>query len=118
MMLFYKEIESAVGKLKLVASSNALVAVLWERERPNRVKLDTARLDPQQPILLETERQLKEYFSGERIQFDLPTGPRTANSKRKRFLPVQPAILRKSNTNCPKLGPSCCSICRCVALES
>ena len=65
MMLFYKEIESAVGKLKLVASSNALVAVLWERERPNRVKLDTARLDPQQPILLETERQLKEYFSQE-----------------------------------------------------
>lgn len=75
MMLFYKEIESAVGKLKLVASSNALVAVLWERERPNRVKLDTARLDPQQPILLETERQLKEYFSGERIQFDLPLQP-------------------------------------------
>jgi methylated-DNA-[protein]-cysteine S-methyltransferase len=75
MTLFYKEIESPVGKLKLVASSNALVAVLWERERPNRVKLDTMTLDPQQPILLETERQLAEYFSGERIQFDLPLQP-------------------------------------------
>jgi hypothetical protein len=29
MTLFYKEVESPVGKLKLVASSNALVAVLW-----------------------------------------------------------------------------------------
>ena len=75
MTLFYKEIESPVGKLKLVANSNALVAVLWEREPPNRVKLDTARLDPQQPILLETERQLTEYFSGARTEFDLPLQP-------------------------------------------
>jgi len=75
MTLFYKEIESPVGKLKLVANSNALVAVLWERERPNRVKLDTMTLAPQHPILLETERQLAEYFSGERIQFDLPLQP-------------------------------------------
>ena len=75
MTLFYKEIESPVGKLKLVARSEALVAVLWERERPNRVKLDTMTLDPRHPILLETERQLAEYFSGERIQFDLPLQP-------------------------------------------
>jgi methylated-DNA-[protein]-cysteine S-methyltransferase len=75
MTLFYKEIESPVGKLKLVASSNALVAVLWEREHPNRVKLDTATLDPQHSILLETERQLTEYFSGGRTDFDLPMQP-------------------------------------------
>jgi methylated-DNA-[protein]-cysteine S-methyltransferase len=75
MTLFYKEIESPVGKLKLVASANALVAVLWEREHPNRVKLNLTTLDPQHPILLETERQLREYFSGERIQFDLPLQP-------------------------------------------
>ena len=75
MTLFYKEIESPVGKLKLVASANALVAVLWEHEQPNRVKLNPATLAPQQPILLEAERQLAEYFSGERIQFDLPLEP-------------------------------------------
>jgi methylated-DNA-[protein]-cysteine S-methyltransferase len=83
MTLFYKEIESPVGKLKLVASSNALVAVLWERERPNRVKLDTMTLDPRHPILLETERQLAEYFSGERIQFDLPLQPRGSEFQKK-----------------------------------
>lgn len=75
MMLFYKEVESPVGKLKLVASANALVAILWERERPNRIKLAMAKSDPQQPILLETERQLEEYFAGTRNEFNLPLEP-------------------------------------------
>lgn len=72
MPLYYKEMPSPVGKLKLVASANALVAVLWEKEPPNRVKLDTAKLHPRHPILLLTERQLGEYFAGARSQFELP----------------------------------------------
>jgi methylated-DNA-[protein]-cysteine S-methyltransferase len=72
MTLFYKEMTSPIGKVKLIASSAALVAVLWEQERPNRVKLETPKLDPQHPILLETERQLSEYFAGQRTRFDLP----------------------------------------------
>jgi methylated-DNA-[protein]-cysteine S-methyltransferase len=72
MTLFYKEMKSPVGKLKLVASSEALVAVLWEQEPPKRVKLDKMNLDPQHPILIEAERQISEYFAGERIRFDLP----------------------------------------------
>jgi methylated-DNA-[protein]-cysteine S-methyltransferase len=75
MTLFYKEMESPVGKLKLVASSKALVAVLWEQERPNRVKLGTMNLALRHPILLETERQLSEYFAGKRTRFDLPLEP-------------------------------------------
>jgi methylated-DNA-[protein]-cysteine S-methyltransferase len=74
-MLSYKEMESAVGKLKLVANANALVAILWERERPSRIKLAMLKCDPQQPILLETERQLKEYFAGARNEFNLPLEP-------------------------------------------
>ncbi len=72
MLLFYKEMSSPVGKLKLVASANALVAVLWEKERANRLKLDTAKLHRRHPILLETERQLDEYFAGARTHFELP----------------------------------------------
>jgi methylated-DNA-[protein]-cysteine S-methyltransferase len=72
MTVFYKEMESPVGKLKLVAHANALVAVLWEHERPNRVKLPAPKLDTQQPVLVEAERQLNEYFSGTRTEFDLP----------------------------------------------
>ena len=71
MTLFYKEVETPVGKIKLVASTTALVAVLWEQERPDRVRL-AAKLDTRQPILLEAERQLSEYFSGTRTEFDLP----------------------------------------------
>ena len=67
---------SPVGKLKLVASSEALVAVLWEREKPNRVKLEIPELDPHHPLLLVTEDQLSEYFAGQRTQFDLPLKPR------------------------------------------
>jgi methylated-DNA-[protein]-cysteine S-methyltransferase len=33
------------------------------------------KCDPQQPILLETERQLKEYFAGTRNEFNLPLEP-------------------------------------------
>jgi methylated-DNA-[protein]-cysteine S-methyltransferase len=75
MTLFYKEMKSPVGKLKLVASSKALVAVLWEQERPNRVKIGTMNLEPQHPILVEAERQLSEYFAGKRTKFDLPLQP-------------------------------------------
>jgi methylated-DNA-[protein]-cysteine S-methyltransferase len=74
-MLSYKEMESPVGKLKLVANANALVAILWERERPNRIKLAMLQSDPQQPILLEAERQLEEYFAGTRNEFNLPLEP-------------------------------------------
>jgi len=75
MTLAYKDIESPVGKLRLVASANALVAVLWERERPDRLKLEAMKFAPQQPILIETERQLSEYFVGRRTAFDLPLEP-------------------------------------------
>jgi methylated-DNA-[protein]-cysteine S-methyltransferase len=76
MTLFYKEVNTPVGNLKLVASSKALVAVLWEQEPPNRVRLGTLKLDQRHPILLETERQLSEYFAGKRTQFALPLEPR------------------------------------------
>lgn len=83
MTLYYKEMESSVGKLKLVASAKALVAVLWEQERRNRVKLETPKLDPEQPILLETERQLSEYFAGQRTRFDLPLEPHGSKFQKK-----------------------------------
>ena len=76
MTLFCKEMASPVGKVKLIASPRALVAILWERERPNRVKFDTPIYDPHHPILLEAERQLSEYFAGQRTSFDLPLEPR------------------------------------------
>ena len=83
MRLFYKEMKSPVGKLKLIASSEALVAVLWEQERPDRVRLEAAKLDLRYPILCEAERQLTEYFAGKRTRFDLPLEPRGTQFQRK-----------------------------------
>lgn len=72
MSLVCKFIDSPVGKLKLVASELALVAILWENDNPRRVVLGNLRKDDRQPILVEAERQLKEYFEGKRRSFSIP----------------------------------------------
>lgn len=71
MQLFFTEMDSPVGKLKLVAHDHALVAVLWEVEIANRVKLNDLTRDDQHPILLKTQQQLSEYFAGQRTSFDV-----------------------------------------------
>lgn len=71
MSLACKMIESPVGKLKLVASDKGLVAILWENDRPNRVRLNEMVADERHPVLVETERQLREYFAGKRKMFSV-----------------------------------------------
>ena len=67
----HKFIGSPVGKLKLVASDHGLAAVLWENDNPSRVRLGETTEDNSHPVLLETERQLKDYFDGKRTSFSL-----------------------------------------------
>jgi methylated-DNA-[protein]-cysteine S-methyltransferase len=67
----YKTMKSPVGELKLVASDKGLVAILWENDNPNRIRLGTMSEDKNHPILLETERQLQEYFAGKRNAFSV-----------------------------------------------
>jgi methylated-DNA-[protein]-cysteine S-methyltransferase len=67
----YKMMVSPVGQLKLVASDTALAAILWENDDPKRVRLDITGEDPDHPILVETERQLREYFAGKRKAFSV-----------------------------------------------
>jgi methylated-DNA-[protein]-cysteine S-methyltransferase len=67
-----KIIDSPVGALKLVASSAGLAAILWENDNPRRVRLGDIVEDLNDPILLEAERQLQEYFCGRRRSFSLP----------------------------------------------
>ena len=72
MQLFFIEMDSPVGILKLVAHDSALVAILWENEKPNRVRLAELIENKKHPILLKTQKQLNEYFEGQRKVFDLP----------------------------------------------
>ncbi len=71
MSLAYKMIDSPVGKLKLIASDKGLVAILWEKDGPRRVRLGDLVADEQHPVLTETERQLGEYFAGKRKSFSI-----------------------------------------------
>jgi methylated-DNA-[protein]-cysteine S-methyltransferase len=69
--LAYKTIESPIGKLKLVASDKGLVAILWEKDSPRRVRLDELVADEQHLVLVETARQLGQYFAGKRKTFSI-----------------------------------------------
>jgi methylated-DNA-[protein]-cysteine S-methyltransferase len=66
-----KIMQSPVGRLKLVASERGLAAILWENDDPKRVRLGQMLEDKNHRVLLETERQLNEYFAGKRKQFSL-----------------------------------------------
>jgi len=67
----YKMMDSPVGRLTLVATDEGLAGILWENDRPSRVRLNIEAEDTRHPVLIETERQLKEYFAGQRKEFAL-----------------------------------------------
>ncbi|WP_338476677.1 methylated-DNA--[protein]-cysteine S-methyltransferase [Pseudomonas khavaziana] len=71
MTYHYKLMPSPVGELTLVAREGKLSAILWEAERANRVRLGELIEANHNPVLLETERQLTEYFAGTRNHFEL-----------------------------------------------
>ena len=71
MSYVYKVMDSPIGELKLVANGSKLSAILWEDDKPNRVRLGVMHEAENSPILVETERQLNEYFAGKRNRFEL-----------------------------------------------
>ena len=72
MQLYNNKIQTPVGQLILVAHDQALVAVLWENDDPPRVKLSESFEQNEHPLLVEVEKQLAEYFAGQRTQFNIP----------------------------------------------
>ncbi|MEN5016276.1 methylated-DNA--[protein]-cysteine S-methyltransferase [Erwinia sp. Eh17-17] len=71
MAFWFKMIQTPVGELKLVATERGLAAVLWENDDPKRVRFLPQQEDADNATLLETEKQLREYFAGQRQRFDL-----------------------------------------------
>jgi methylated-DNA-[protein]-cysteine S-methyltransferase len=63
---FYTIIPSPIGEITLIASNEALQAVLFNIETPK------AHENAGHPILKKTAQQLAEYFAGKRKDFDLP----------------------------------------------
>jgi methylated-DNA-[protein]-cysteine S-methyltransferase len=71
----YKTMPTVLGKLKLIASDKGLAAILWENDKPNRVRLGNPIEDKKHPILLQTERELAEYLAGKRKTFSVKFDP-------------------------------------------
>jgi methylated-DNA-[protein]-cysteine S-methyltransferase len=67
----YITLASPVGELKLVANDCRLAAILWENDKPGRVRLGPMDEAPDNPILMRTAQQLREYFTGTRQTFEL-----------------------------------------------
>jgi methylated-DNA-[protein]-cysteine S-methyltransferase len=70
--LAFTKYSSPVGCLTLVASGLGLAAILWENDRPDRVRLGPLSEDPGLPVLRNATQQLDDYFAGRSPTFDLP----------------------------------------------
>ena len=72
MPLASRTMASPLGRLTLVASDRGLRALLWPGDDPKRVPLGPTIEAPDHSVLLETERQVSDYFSGRRTAFSVP----------------------------------------------
>lgn len=74
----YTEICSPVGELTIIASAKGLHAVLWDNYRQDlkyATIIKQLKSSKDNPIIIQTQQQLGEYFRGERKTFDVPLLP-------------------------------------------
>jgi methylated-DNA-[protein]-cysteine S-methyltransferase len=64
-------VDTPIGRLTLVASDDGLSEIHF----PNATGRPDGPTEPDHPVLVETARQLGEYFAGDRTEFDLPLRP-------------------------------------------
>jgi len=73
-MIFYRHMDSPVGRLLLAADDEGLRLIEFPSPRHPMARPQQWRQDDH-PVLERTRRQLDEYFGGERRRFDLPLAP-------------------------------------------
>ncbi len=78
----YDEIESPVGRLRLIASEEALAGIWFERGR-DAMRGSAAVTRGSNAVIERTREQLEEYFAGARREFDLPLDPRGTEFQRR-----------------------------------
>ena len=76
------ELDSPVGRLRLIASDLALVAIWFEGGR-DAARNKSTLVNKRSEILELARLQLDEYFAGERRDFDLPLDPRGTDFQRR-----------------------------------
>lgn len=81
----YEDIDSPVGRLRLIASEGALVGIWFEYGR-DATRAAGALTRGSNAIIERTRTQLEEYFAGTRRAFDLPLEPRGTEFQRRVWL--------------------------------
>ena len=67
---FCKVIKSPIGQLVLISNKSALICIEFGKDKVENLPNKPTKKN--HPILLKTEKQLKEYFAGNRKEFDIP----------------------------------------------
>lgn len=80
MPIHYLTLESPIGALTLAASATALHAIEFEHNRHPQSRIDWERGDS--VLLGRAAAQLREYFAGQRRQFELPLAPQGTEFQR------------------------------------
>lgn len=82
-----QHLDSPIGHLTLIGSSEGLTHILFDGQEPADVGLpdDLPEADDD-PILAAVARQLDEYFAGDRREFDLPLDLRGTDFQRAAWL--------------------------------
>lgn len=78
--LVHRTVPTPIGRLEVIADDSAVVAIRWEGDSVDRGP-EIGIVD-HHPVLDDAERQLLEYFAGERTQFDLPLDPEGTDFQR------------------------------------
>ena len=73
--LIYDDVASPVGRLRLIGSNDALIAIWFEHGRDGARNV-SALVKGTSAVLVRARHQLEEYFAGMRRTFDLPLAPR------------------------------------------
>ncbi len=71
----YDEMNSPVGKLTIITSSKGLHAILWDNDRESskcEKIISGLRKSKNEKTIMQTKKQLTEYFQGKRKIFNLP----------------------------------------------
>lgn len=68
---FYTKMPSPVGELQLIANDTALIAILWNEDDAERIKMGAVTENGNHPVLADTKKQLTAYFNGTLKDFAL-----------------------------------------------
>jgi len=81
-VLRYQDMETPVGRLRLIASGQALVGI-WFSQGRDAARGAAGMVNDSSVVLERTRTQLGEYFAGDRREFDLPLEPRGTEFQRR-----------------------------------